>query len=91
MQEIKFQMMWIIDLEPPKKPYTPLAPASTEDILVDFMKKTDSFTSKIKVTEKQVVWLSSQAIGGGRSTLLWVQYLIIRLVGSNFGEGIRAV
>ena len=90
MQEIKFQMMWIIGLEPPKKPYNPLAPASTEDILEDFMKKTDSFTSKIKVTEKQVVWLSSQAIRR-RSKLLWVQYLKIRLVGSNFGEGIRAV
>ena len=83
-------MMWIIGPEPPKKQYNPLAPALIEDILEDFMKKTDSFTSKITVTEKQVVWLSSQAIRW-RSTLLWVQYLKIRLAGSNFGEGIRAV
>ena len=69
MQEIKFHMMWIIGSEPPKKPYNPLAPALIEDILGDFMKKKDSFTSKIKVTEKQVVWLSSQAIVW-RSTLL---------------------
>ena len=83
-------MMWIIGPESPKKPYNPLAPALIEDILEDFMKNTDSSTIKIKETEKQLIWVSSQAIGW-RSTLLWVQYLKIRLVGINFGEGIRAV
>ena len=78
MQGIWCRMMWITGPEPPRKPQNPSAPKVLEDMLEDFVEHKESFATKAKVPEEQLMWLSNQTMGQ-RSSLLWGQYHTLRL------------